>query len=845
MEMTNIAKRLLASAVLLAGVLTSVTSAADVIRLKNGNTLEGEIIATSEREVTIDILGVGKLTIRQAEIASIEEPSDHDELEARFATEEGKERWWNELKERVRMLHQQDHLEEAIKVVEEAVPLAEQAYGPEHPRVAEVLNNLGRLYRNQGQHAKAEPLHKHALAIYERSLGSEHDYVDTTLVDLVQLYVAQSNLAEAEAMYQRLLALREKQLGPEHGDVASVLDDLGVMYLRQGQPDKAEPLLTRALAVFEKTVEPDDKRLVAVLGNLAHVYYDQEKWAEAESVLNRMLPIYEKKLSPNDLKIGQILESLARVSERQGKYADAASLYERALAIEKKVLGENHPDVVKLSERFSALLEKKAWEEIRPALEASQAEARATYIGRWEPRHAWVQGNGLFTIEYPFPWTCGHLHHLGGGQPPNIMGALLLMMCTPHKDAALTVGLSSHDVSGVELDAFVQQYIENVKQIKQVKGDEILGEVTKHPTTVSGFEAKQLSFDVKAGDGEHTRQQWTVVLFFVDRYALTVQYGALKDEFEKYRPFFEKMVGSLKIFPQAIEATLTGKEDQTAAIQAMLSLQGLEFEPENEAAIPHVKLADSYTEQGRFQEAEAEYRKALAEHPRNVKAHVGLGVVYENYGRFEEALAQYQKAVDLEPALRANYERAYVGIGNVSAKLERDEQAIEAYHQAIAHDPESVDAHYGLANVLERQGRCEEAKANYQKVVELQPTSHHTYQSASLGLGNCLLAQGEHAGAIQSYEQVLSRNAQSTDAYYAIAWAYDQWGKPEKAIEYYEAALRVDPNFARAWWSLAYVYFKRGEYQACEEALNKALAREPNNPDFKASLAQLKAVQGR
>lgn len=46
---------------------------ADVVRLKNGNVLEGEVTASDERQVTIQIPDVGALTVNRADIAAIEQ----------------------------------------------------------------------------------------------------------------------------------------------------------------------------------------------------------------------------------------------------------------------------------------------------------------------------------------------------------------------------------------------------------------------------------------------------------------------------------------------------------------------------------------------------------------------------------------------------------------------------------------------------------------------------------------------------------------------------------------------------------------------------------------------------
>ena len=63
--------------------------------------------------------------------------------------------------------------------------------GPEHPDVAQSLNNLAVLYHTQSKYAEAEPLYERSLAIKEKALG---------------LYQAQGKYAEAEPHYQHASA---------------------------------------------------------------------------------------------------------------------------------------------------------------------------------------------------------------------------------------------------------------------------------------------------------------------------------------------------------------------------------------------------------------------------------------------------------------------------------------------------------------------------------------------------------------------------------------------------------------------------------------------------------------
>ena len=109
---------------------------------------------------------------------------------------------WERLNEKATSLYEQGQYEEAVKFAKEALKIAEETFGPDHPDVAYSLNNLGELYRTQGKYAEAEPLHKRALAIWEEVLGKDHLDVATSLNNLALLYNTQGKYAEAEPLYQ-------------------------------------------------------------------------------------------------------------------------------------------------------------------------------------------------------------------------------------------------------------------------------------------------------------------------------------------------------------------------------------------------------------------------------------------------------------------------------------------------------------------------------------------------------------------------------------------------------------------------------------------------------------------
>jgi tetratricopeptide (TPR) repeat protein len=179
-------------------------------------------------------------------------------------------------------LYKRGRYVEAEPLFDRALAIYERVLGPEHPDVANSLNNLTRLYRAQGRYVEAEPLCERALAIREKTWGSEHPDVVWSLNNLADLYRSQGRYAKAEPLYRRALAIREKALGSEHPDLATSLNNLAALYQAQGQYAKAEPFYQRALAIYEKALGPEHPWVATCLENYALGLRNMGRPEEAE-----------------------------------------------------------------------------------------------------------------------------------------------------------------------------------------------------------------------------------------------------------------------------------------------------------------------------------------------------------------------------------------------------------------------------------------------------------------------------------------------------------------------------------------------------------------------------------
>ncbi len=118
---------------------------------------------------------------------------------------------WETLNQEAMKLYRTGQYEHAVRVAEAALNVAEQNVGPDHPDVAQSLNNLALLYDIQGDYAKAEPLYKRSLAISEKALGPEHPDVATSMENMALMYRKMKRDEEAVVLERRAACIRAIQ----------------------------------------------------------------------------------------------------------------------------------------------------------------------------------------------------------------------------------------------------------------------------------------------------------------------------------------------------------------------------------------------------------------------------------------------------------------------------------------------------------------------------------------------------------------------------------------------------------------------------------------------------------
>ncbi len=122
---------------------------------------------------------------------------------------------------------------------------------------------------------------------------------------------------------------------------------------------------------------------------------------------------------------------------------------------------------------------------------------------------------------------------------------------------------------------------------------------------------------------------------------------------------------------------------------------------------------------------EKEYDKSIAEGRRAVELDPSGSTAYTYYGgallfacRPEEAIPLLQKAIRLNPNAQAF---SFVFLGHALRNAGRLEEAVSAYKKAFQRAPDHLIAHIGLATAYSLMGREEEARAEAQAILRINP----------------------------------------------------------------------------------------------------------------------------
>jgi tetratricopeptide (TPR) repeat protein len=213
--------------------------------------------------------------------------------------------------------------------------------------------------------------------------------------------------------------------------------------------------------------------------------------------------------------------------------------------------------------------------------------------------------------------------------------------------------------------------------------------------------------------------------------------------------------------------------------------EALRINPDAQA---HNNLGGALAEEGKYQEAIAEWDKALVLKADYADAHMNLAATLANIGKTQEALEHLQRGLEYNHAVRADLETT---AGIALAKIGHIQEAIDRYERALKINPELFEAVNNLAwqlatTKVERFRDPARAVELGKKAVQLQPTS----ADAANTLGIACYRAGDFQSAIEWLDQAIKlRGAGTAYDWFFLAMAHEQLHQDGEAKSAYESAL--------------------------------------------------------
>jgi Tfp pilus assembly protein PilF len=136
-------------------------------------------------------------------------------------------------------------------------------------------------------------------------------------------------------------------------------------------------------------------------------------------------------------------------------------------------------------------------------------------------------------------------------------------------------------------------------------------------------------------------------------------------------------------------------------------------------ASPHYNVAVLLQKQNRLDDAEHEYRAALAlssDQAEIVQSHNNLGILYLGEGKYGAAVTELSAAIAIDPSS----ENSYIGRGTAEMQTMNVDAAIADFRKAVQIAPSPL-ALYRLGRALESKGDTQQAMKAYTAALQLAP----------------------------------------------------------------------------------------------------------------------------
>ncbi len=195
---------------------------------------------------------------------------------------------------------------------------------------------------------------------------------------------------------------------------------------------------------------------------------------------------------------------------------------------------------------------------------------------------------------------------------------------------------------------------------------------------------------------------------------------------------------------------------------------------------------------------------------------------------FLESIDKFSHAIKYKPDYaNAFYNRAVAEYNLFLMTLDSSYiyKALNDINKAIAIKIDFKDAFLQRGLLYDLLGKTENARLDYERVLELDPENARAYTN----LGTYYGQKGDYKKAIEYFKKALEYSPNLYASYSNIGLVYLHKNQPDSALYYFNKAAQLSPD-ATTYYNLAITYHRLKKLDSAIISLKKAAQLSPNDP---------------
>ena len=283
-----------------------------------------------------------------------------------------------------------------------------------------------------------------------------------------------------------------------------------------------------------------------------------------------------------------------------------------------------------------------------------------------------------------------------------------------------------------------------------------------------------------------------------------------------YAEAIPQLRAALKLQPALwkIQALLGMAEKRTGDIKSALGDLETAFPELKEQKIrieTGMELIDTYSKAGDLEKAAATVSVLRELDPTNVE------IVYTAYRIYSDLVDESRLSLFV---VAPNSARTHQMMAHELARQGKADEAIANYREALKIDPKLPGLHFELAEMLNSStipnGR-QEAESEYRAALAVNPWD----ERSECRLGDLAALQGDPKAANEHYERALKLQPNDAEANIGLAKTLMSMNQSGKALPLLEHAVKLDPTSAVAHFRLSTIYRQMGRTADAQRELEQ------------------------